>query len=96
MESLTSSGIPLESPPAPISCIETIGLFSSKFIQQLITSWARLCISGLARCTEAKSRSSLCSPLSMLEDAPPPSPISIAGPPRTISLSPAEINPFST
>ena len=48
-ESLTSSGMPLERPPAPISWIETIGLLSPKFTHVLITSWARLCISGLER-----------------------------------------------
>ena len=48
-ESFTSSGNPFDSPPAPISWIDTIGLFSPRFVQASITSCARLCISGLAR-----------------------------------------------
>ena len=39
---------------------------------------------------EAKSRSSALSPLAMDDAAPPPKPISIAGPPNTTNLAPAE------
>ena len=36
-----------------------------------MTSWQRRCISGLPRCTDAKSRSSALSPLAIDEAAPP-------------------------
>ena len=86
--SLTNSGMALETPPAPTSCTETIGLASSKRQHVSITSWQRRSISGFSRCTEAKSRFSPNLPLSTEEAAPPPKPISMAGPPNTISKSP--------
>jgi hypothetical protein len=49
---------------------------------------ARRCISGLPRCTEAKSRSSALAPLAMEEAAPPPRPMSMAGPPSTTICAP--------
>jgi hypothetical protein len=44
----------------------------------------------------AKSRSSFCSPLLIDDAAPPPKPMSIAGPPRTIILLPTGILPWSS
>ncbi|MNF65991.1 hypothetical protein D3C84_477740 [compost metagenome] len=61
-----------------------------------MTSWQRRSISGFSRCTEAKSRSAELLPVAIDEAAPPPRPISIAGPPSTISLPPTEISPFCT
>ena len=61
-----------------------------------MTSCARRWISGLPRCTEAKSRSALDAPLFTDEAAPPPSPISIAGPPSTTIFAPTGISLFST
>ena len=48
-----------------------------------MTSWQRRCISALSRCTDAKSRSSCDAPDASDDAAPPPRPISIAGPPST-------------
>ena len=60
------------------------GLSSPIAQQASITSCARRCISGLPRCTDAKSRSARCSrPHPSEEAAPPPSPIRSAGPPST-------------
>ena len=56
--------------------------------QRSMTSWQRRSISGLSRCTLAKSRSSALSPEATELAAPPPRPISIAGPPSTITASP--------
>ena len=56
--------------------------------QVSITSCARRWISALPRCTEAKSRSAVLAPLPTEEAAPPPRPISMAGPPRTTSFAP--------
>ena len=53
-----------------------------------MTSCARRWISGLPRCTEAKSRSALDAPLFTDDAAPPPSPMSIAGPPSTTIFVP--------
>jgi len=64
--------------------------------QRSMTSWARRCISGLALCTEAKSSASSLAPEAIEEAAPPPSPISIAGPPRTITLAPVGMRPLAT
>ena len=72
-----------------------MGLASPLAQQRSMTSWQRRCISGLARCTEAKSRSSAEAPLAMLEAAPPPRPMSMAGPPRTTSGEPAGKGRFS-
>ena len=49
----------------------------------LITSWHLLSISALSLCTDAKSKFSSLSPDDTEEAAPPPRPMSIAGPPRT-------------
>ena len=87
--SCTSSGSALDRPPAPTSWIETIGLSSPSAQQRSITSWQRRCISALSRCTEAKSRSSCDAPDAIDEAAPPPRPISIAGPPSTTIGAPA-------
>ena len=86
--SRTSSGSAFESPPAPTSWIRRMGLSAPSAQQRSITSWQRRCISALSRCTEAKSSPSSPSPLAMLDAAPPPRPMSIAGPPSTISLAP--------
>ena len=72
-------------PPAPTSWIERIGLPSPSAEQRSITSWQRRCISALSRCTDAKSRSSCDDPDASDDAAPPPRPISIAGPPSTTS-----------
>ena len=53
-----------------------------------MTSWARRWISALPRCTEAKSKSDELWPLPTDEAAPPPKPISMEGPPSTISGAP--------
>ena len=64
--------------------------------QASMTCCARRCISGLPRCTEAKSRASLPAPLPCEDAAPPPSPISIAGPPSSTSGAPAGTASLST
>src|SRR3546814_5170564 len=53
----TSSGSALEMPPAPTSWMERIGLAAPSAQQASTPSWQRRSSSGLARCTEAKSRS---------------------------------------
>ncbi len=93
-----SSGSALESPPAPTSWIDRTGFpspasrpspFGLPICQQRsITSWARRWISGLPRCTEAKSRSAAFVPVVIDEAAPPPRPISMPGPPNWISSVP--------
>ena len=50
-----------------------------------MTSWQRRSISGLPRCTEAKSRLSSLLPDETDDAALPPNPINMAGPPSTIS-----------
>jgi hypothetical protein len=85
----TSSGSAFDSPPAPTSWIDRIGLASPSAQQRSITSCARRWISALPRCTESKSRSSVLAPVPMLEAAPPPMPISMPGPPSWISSAPA-------
>src|SRR5699024_5750458 len=57
-QSLSSSGIALDSPPAPTSWIDRIGLSAPSPTQRSMTSWQRRSISGLSRCTEAKSSAS--------------------------------------
>jgi len=66
-----------------------IGLLAPIATQRSMTSWQRRSISGLSRCTLAKSRSSALSPEATELAAPPPRPISIAGPPSTMTASPA-------
>ena len=61
-----------------------------------MTCCARRWISGLPRCTEAKSSCSLAAPLPCEEAAPPPRPISIAGPPSSTSGARAGTGRFST
>ena len=56
--------------------------------QALITSCARLSISGLPRCTESKSKSAVLVPVVMEEAALPPMPIRIPGPPSWINKLP--------
>ena len=80
-----SSGKALDSPPAPTSCIETIGLFLPNAQQALITSWARRSISGLPRWTESKSKSAVFVPVATELPVAPPIPIRIPGPPSWIS-----------
>ena len=58
-----SSGRALERPPAPTSWTDRIGLSSPSCQQRSMTSCARRWISGLPRCTEAKSRSSVLLPV---------------------------------
>ena len=93
-QSCTISGTALLSPPAPTSWMLSIGLSSPIAVQASMTSWHRRCISGLSRCTLAKSSSALEAPDAMLEAAPPPSPISIAGPPSWMMQAPSEITCF--
>ena len=52
----------MDRPPAPTSWTDRIGLSSPSATQRSITSWQRRSISGLSRCTLAKSRASLLSP----------------------------------
>ncbi|MDZ7747672.1 MAG: hypothetical protein U5K43_01580 [Halofilum sp. (in: g-proteobacteria)] len=61
-----------------------------------MTSWQRRCISGLPRCTEAKSSSASLAPLATEEAAPPPRPMRIAGPPSTTTRAPAGSGLLST
>ena len=82
--SLASSGIAFERPPAPTSCINSM-MLGFLLLQVLITSWHRLSISALSLCTEAKSKSSSLCPDDIDDAAPPPRPISIDGPPKTIT-----------
>ncbi len=83
------SGSAFESPPAPTSWIERMGLRSPICQQASITSWQRRCISGLARCTESKSSASVLLPEAMDEAAPPPSPMRKPGPPSWMKSAPA-------
>ena len=69
-------------PPAPTSWILKIGFLSPNCQQRSITSCARRSNSGLPRWTESKSKFSALAPVSILEAAPPPRPINIAGPPN--------------
>ena len=62
-----------------------IGFLSSRATQRSMTSWQRRSISGLPRCTEAKSRLSSLLPDETDDAALPPNPINMAGPPSTIS-----------
>jgi hypothetical protein len=85
-------------PPAPTSCSDRIGLPSPAIDpspsgapicqQRSITSCARRWISGLPRCTEAKSRSAVLLPVVIELAAPPPRPISMPGPPIWTSSVP--------
>ena len=65
-----------------------IGFLSSSATQRSITSWQRRSISGLPRCTEAKSKLSSLLPEDTDDAALPPKPINIAGPPSTINCTP--------
>ncbi len=87
----TDSGTAFDRPPAPTSWISRIGLSSPSAQQPSMTSCARRWISGLPRCTEAKSRSAELAPAPTDEAAPPPRPISIAGPPSTTTCAPGTI-----
>ena len=92
----TTSGTAFESPPAPTSWMIRTGFASPIAQQASITCCARRCISGLPRCTDAKSSDSLPEPLPCDEAAPPPRPISIAGPPSSTSGAPAGTGRLST
>ena len=94
--SWTNSGRAFERPPAPTSWMDTIGLASPRAQQRSITSWQRRSISALSRWTDAKSKSSSDAPEAMDEAAPPPKPMSIAGPPSTTMAAPAGTLPFFT
>ena len=87
--SLTSSGNAFDSPPAPTSWMERIGLSSPRDQQWLMTSCARRSISGLPRCTESKSSSAALAPAACDEAAPPPMPMRMPGPPSCTSRLPA-------
>ena len=65
-----------------------IGFLSPCCQQASMTSWQRRWISGLPRCTEAKSRSAVLVPVAIDEAAPPPRPMSMPGPPSWISSVP--------
>ena len=95
-ESCSNSGIAFDRPPAPTSWMHRIGLSAPSATQRSMTSWQRRSSSGLSRCTDAKSRSSELSPDATDDAAPPPSPISIAGPPSTMTLSPGRSSRFCT
>eukprot|EP00123_Amoebidium_parasiticum_P018470 comp24216_c0_seq1/m.44544 comp24216_c0_seq1/g.44544 ORF comp24216_c0_seq1/g.44544 comp24216_c0_seq1/m.44544 type:complete len:324 (+) comp24216_c0_seq1:2036-3007(+) len=92
--SCTNSGRALLRPPAPTSWMNSMGDDAPMATHASITSWHLRCISGLPRCTEAKSRSAVLPPASMLEAAPPPSPISMAGPPNTTRCAPGDMGPL--
>ena len=70
----TNSERAFKWPPAPWSCIETIG-FLSDSAKARITLATRFCISGLARCTAFNSIALAYTPVSTDETAPPPIPI---------------------
>ncbi len=55
----TTSGTAFDRPPAPTSWIMSTGLSSPSDQQASMTCCARRCISGLPRCTDAKSSASL-------------------------------------
>ena len=55
--------------------MKDIGFFSAIAQQASITSWHRLCISGLPLCTDAKSSSSSDCPDAREDADPPPKPI---------------------
>jgi hypothetical protein len=74
--------------------MKEIGFSSPRAQQRSMTSWQRRSISALSRWTLAKSRSSWPEPLAIELAAPPPRPMSMAGPPRTMSWSPGLIAPF--
>ena len=94
--SFTSSGRAFDNPPAPTSWIESTGLSSPSATQRSMTSWQRRCISGLPRCTLAKSSSSSLVPLAIDDAAPPPSPMRMAGPPSTTRAAPGGTARLST
>ena len=93
-----TSGIALESPPAPTSCIKIIGFevsldFSMSIVKhRVMTSCALLSSSALSLWTDAKSNSLSLLPAFRDDADPPPNPISIAGPPRTIINDPGSIS----
>ena len=93
-KSFTSSGIAFDRPPAPTSWIDKIGVSSPSAFARSITSWQRRCISGLSRCTLAKSKSALLCPVAIDDAAPPPSPIKSAGPPSTMIFAPTAMPRF--
>ena len=95
-EPWASSGSAFDSPPAPTSWIDRIGVASPSALQASITSWQRRWISALSRWTEAKSRSSAEAPWAIDDAAPPPRPMSRAGPPSTTSGAPATTSALST
>lgn len=95
-ESCSNSGMALDRPPAPTSWNQRIGLSVPSATQRSMTSWQRRSISGFSRCTLAKSSASALSPAATELAAPPPRPISIAGPPSTITASPGCRRSFST
>ena len=73
-----------------------MGLVLPNCQQESMTSWQRLSISGFWRCTEAKSKSAELVPVVIEDAAPPPKPISMAGPPSTINWAPASNSGLST
>ena len=88
LPSWTSSGKALDKPPAPTSWMDRMGLSPSRAQHWSMTSWQRRCISALSLCTEAKSSSESPAPAPWDDAAPPPKPISMAGPPNTTILLP--------
>ena len=77
----------MEIPPAPTSCIKLIGFLAFLALNLSKTCCALLCISGLDLCTDAKSKSLLEDPPFTELAEPPPRPISMLGPPKTITKS---------
>ncbi|MEZ4367212.1 MAG: hypothetical protein R2939_13150 [Kofleriaceae bacterium] len=61
---------------------------SPSALQRSMTSWQRRCISALSRCTDWKSSSLAWLPAVTDDAAPPPRPMSMAGPPSTTSGAP--------
>ena len=91
----TSSGQPLESPPAPMSWMERMGFAAPSDAHASMTPWQRRCISALPRWTELKSRSSEFVPVIIEDAAPPPKPMRMAGPPIWTMRAPGVTGFFS-
>mmetsp|Transcript_80009 Transcript_80009/g.214132 ORF Transcript_80009/g.214132 Transcript_80009/m.214132 type:complete len:415 (-) Transcript_80009:1264-2508(-) len=71
----------LQLPPAPWSCIDTMGLRSPMSTHARTTRFIFCSISASPRCTALKSRSARFSPKAIDDAAPPPMPMRYAGPP---------------
>ena len=95
--SWTSSGSAFERPPAPTSWIETMGFVVAErpaAVDHLLAAPLHLGVVALHRGEIEVLVPS--APAAMDEAAPPPRPISIAGPPSTTMAAPGGISRFCT